>query len=153
MNPCILIPCYNHPTTVAAVVADAQKFCPVIVVDDGSTLPLPNLPGCDLVKLVKNVGKGAALRAGFQRAIELGYTHAITMDADGQHYAEDLPKFFEAAKAQPENFIVGVRDLVVAGCPLQRQRSNAASSFWFRAETGVKLKDTQCGFRCYIFRS
>lgn len=149
MNPCILIPCYNHPTTVAAVVADAQKFCPVIVVDDGSTLPLPNLPGCELVKLAQNTGKGAALRAGFQRAIELGYTHAITMDADGQHYAEDLPKFLAAANSQPENFIVGVRDLVAAGCPLHRQRSNAASSFWFRAETGVKLKDTQCGFRGY----
>ena len=175
MNLCILIPCYNHPATVAAVVADAQKFCPVIVVDDGSTLPLPEFNGApstssasssetkehaELVlgapifpvttlRLEKNSGKGAALRAGFQRAIELGYTHAITMDADGQHYAEDLPKFLEAMKAEPENFIVGVRDLVAAGCPLHRQRSNAASSFWFRAETGVKLKDTQCGFRCY----
>jgi glycosyltransferase involved in cell wall biosynthesis len=149
MNPCILIPCYNHPTTVAAVVADAQKFCPVIVVDDGSTLPLPDLPGCELVKLAQNTGKGAALRAGFQRAMELGYTHAITMDADGQHYAEDLPKFLQAIGTQPENFIVGVRDLVAAGCPKHRQRSNAASSFWFRAETGVKLKDTQCGFRGY----
>jgi uncharacterized protein (DUF2062 family) len=149
MKPCILIPCYNHSTTVAAVVADAQKFAPVIVVDDGSTLPLPTLPGAELVKLEKNVGKGAALRAGFQRAMELGYTHAITMDADGQHYAEDLPKFLEAIQAQPESFIVGVRDLAAAGCPGHRQNSNAVSSFWFRVETGVRLKDTQCGFRGY----
>jgi uncharacterized protein (DUF2062 family) len=149
MKPCILIPCFNHPTTVAAVVATAQKFAPVIVVDDGSTLPLPALPGCDLVKLETNSGKGAALRAGFQRALELGYTHAITMDADGQHYAEDLPKFLEAIQAQPESFIVGVRDLAAAGCPGHRQRSNAVSSFWFRVGTGVRLSDTQCGFRGY----
>ncbi len=149
MKPCILIPCFNHPTTVASVAAAARKFTAVIVVDDGSTLPLPELPGCDLVKVAQNAGKGAALRAGFQRALGLGFTHAITMDADGQHYAEDLSKFLEAANAQPESFIVGVRDLVAAGCPGHRQRSNAVSSFWFRVETGVTLPDTQCGFRCY----
>lgn len=187
MKPCILIPCFNHPTTVAAVVAAAQKFCPVIVVDDGSTLPLPELMGVkgtavaqksaadlqsaegggqffqstadyksaalcqpvELVRLAQNSGKGAALRAGFQRARELGFTHAITMDADGQHYAEDLPKFLAAIAAQPDSFIVGVRDLVAAGCPGHRQRSNAVSSFWFRVETGVRLADTQCGFRGY----
>ncbi|HEY5041661.1 MAG TPA: DUF2062 domain-containing protein [Verrucomicrobiae bacterium] len=149
MKFCILIPCYNHPTTVAAVVRDAQKFCPVIVVDDGSTLPLPELSDCEIIRLAQNTGKGAALRAGFQRALELGCTHAITMDADGQHFAEDLPKFLETAKVQPESLIVGVRDLAAAGCPGHRQRSNAVSAFWFRVETGVPLRDTQCGFRCY----
>jgi uncharacterized protein (DUF2062 family) len=110
---------------------------------------LPQLPNCEIVRLPQNTGKGAALRAGFARAAELGYTHAITMDADGQHYAEDLPKFLEAANVEPESLIVGVRDLAAAGCPVHRQRSNAVSSFWFRAETGVRLRDTQCGFRCY----
>ena len=149
MKPCIIIPCFNHPTTVAAVARAAQKLCPVIVVDDGSTPPVPELPGCTVIRLEKNSGKGAALRAGFQRAIEGGFTHAITMDSDGQHFAEDLTKFLAAAGAQPEAFIVGVRDLVAAGCPKHRQRSNAVSSFWFRIETGVRLRDTQCGFRCY----
>ena len=149
MKFCILIPCYNHPTTVAAVACAAQKFCPVIVVDDGSTLPLPELPGCEIIRLEKNRGKGAALRAGFQRAMELGFTHAITMDADGQHFAEDLPKFLAAAQAQPEAFVVGVRNLREAGAPGHRQCSNGVSTFWFRVETGVRLRDTQCGFRCY----
>ena len=149
MNVCVVIPCFNHATTIAAVVHSAQKFCPVIIVDDGSTQPLPKLPGCDLIRLGKNSGKGAALRAGLQRAMEIGFTHAITMDADGQHYAEDLPKFLTAANAQPEALVVGVRDLAAAGCPKHRQRSNAVSSFWFRVETGVRLGDTQCGFRCY----
>lgn len=149
MKFCILIPCYNHPQTVAAVARAAQKFAPVIIVDDGSTLPLPELPDCEIIRLQKNLGKGAALRAGFARALELGYTHAITMDADGQHFAEDLAKFLDAANSQPIVLVVGVRDLAAAGCPKHRQRSNAVSSFWFWAETGVRLRDTQCGFRCY----
>ena len=71
------------------------------------------------------------------------------MDADGQHFTEDLPKFLAAARTQPEAFIVGVRDFFAAGCPTHRRRSNAVSTFWFRVESGVKLGDTQCGFRCY----
>ena len=149
MRPCILIPCYNHPGTVAAVTAAAREFGEVIVVDDGSAPPVPALPGCEMERLPENHGKGAALRAGFRRAMKLGYTHAITMDADAQHFAEDLPKFLAAAGAQPGALIVGVRDLAAAGCPGHRQRSNAVSAFWFHVATGVRLRDTQCGFRCY----
>jgi uncharacterized protein (DUF2062 family) len=149
MKFCVVIPCFNHVAMVTAIAQSAKFFCPIIVVDDGSTQPLPKLPGCVLICLGKNSGKGAALRAGFQRAVELGFTHAITMDADGQHFAEDLPKFLAAANAQPEALIVGVRDFFAAGCPTHRRRSNAVSTFWFRVETGVRLLDTQCGFRCY----
>ncbi len=149
MKFCVVIPCYNHVATVAAVVRAAREHCPVIVVDDGSTRPLPALPDATLVRLERNSGKAAALRAGFQRAREDGFTHAITMDSDGQHFADDLPKFLAAAQAQPEAMIVGVRDFYAAGCPTHRRRSNTVSTFWFRAETGVRLGDTQCGFRCY----
>lgn len=149
MKPCIVIPCFNHPTTVAGVARAAQAHAPVIVVDDGSTLPLPELPGCTVVRLDANRGKGAALRAGLQRAAADGFTHVMTMDADGQHSADDLPKFLEAARARPEALLVGVRDFFAAGCPTHRRRSNAVSTFWFRVETGVRLPDTQCGFRCY----
>jgi glycosyltransferase involved in cell wall biosynthesis len=149
MKFCVVIPCFDHAATIAAVAQSAKFFCPVIVVDDGSTQPLPDLPGCTVIGLGGNFGKGAALRAGFQHAVELGFTHAITMDADGQHFAEDLPEFLATANAQPEALVVGVRDLAAAGCPKHRQRSNAVSTFWFRVETGVRLADTQCGFRCY----
>ena len=149
MKPCVVIPCFNHSATVAAVAFAALRHAPVIVVDDGSTEALPELAGCDVVRLKQNNGKASALRAGFQRAAELGFTHVITMDADGQHFAEDLPKFLSAAAAQPNAYHVGVRDLVAAGCPKHRQRSNRISTFWYRVETGVKLGDTQCGFRCY----
>jgi uncharacterized protein (DUF2062 family) len=149
MKPCVVIPCFNHAETVAAVARAAQAHCPVLVVDDGSTVSLPEMPGCTVIRLERNSGKGAALRAGFQRASELDFTHAITMDSDGQHFAEDLSKFLTVASAQPDALAVGVRDFYAAGCPTHRRRSNAVSTFWFRAETGVRLGDTQCGFRCY----
>ncbi len=149
MKPCIVIPCFNHVTTVAAVARAALAHAPVLIVDDGSTIALPEIPGCLRLRLEKNSGKGAALRAGLNRAAELGFTHAITMDSDGQHFAEDLPKFLELARTQSGALLVGVRDFYAAGCPTHRRRSNAVSTFWFRIETGVRLGDTQCGFRCY----
>jgi uncharacterized protein (DUF2062 family) len=149
MKFCVVIPCFDHPDTVAAVARAAQMVCPVLVVDDGSCPPVPPDTAPTVIRLETNSGKGAALRIGFQRAHELGYTHAITMDADGQHFAEDLPKLLDAATARPGALIVGVRDFFAAGCPTHRRRSNAVSTFWFRAETGVRLRDTQCGFRCY----
>jgi len=149
MKPCVLIPCFNHSATVGAVARAALAHAPVIVVDDGSTEKLPDLSGCDVVRLAQNSGKASALRAGFLRAAELGFTHAITMDADGQHFAEDLPQFLSEAAKQPEAYLVGVRNFRESGCPTHRRRSNAISTFWYRVETGVRLRDTQCGFRCY----
>jgi len=149
VKPCVIIPCYNHVATVATVAREAQSHCPVIVVDDGSTLALPALPNCAVIKLDWNQGKAAALCAGFRHASESGFTHAITMDADGQHFASDLPLFLAALVRQPEALAVGVRDFFAAGCPADRRRSNAVSTFWYRVETGVCLSDTQCGFRGY----
>lgn len=121
----------------------------MLIVDDGSTAPLPELPGCGVLRKDRNRGKGAALRGGFQRAAELGFSHAITLDADGQHFAEDMPKFLAAAQARPDALVVGVRDFYASDCPPARRWANSVSSFWFRVETGVRLGDSQCGFRCY----
>jgi glycosyltransferase involved in cell wall biosynthesis len=87
VKPCVVIPCFNHPATVADVARAAQAHAPVLVVDDGSTVPLPELPGCTVLRLDPNRGKGAALRAGLQKAAADGFTHAIPMDSDGQHRA------------------------------------------------------------------
>ncbi len=149
VKPCVVIPCFNHAATVTTVARAALAHCPVVIVDDGSTVPVAELPGCTVVRLERNSGKGAALRAGFKRAVELGFSHAITMDADGQHFAADLPKFLARAEVQPGALVVGARDFHAAGCPVHRRRSNAVSTFWFRIETGVRLHDSQCGFRCY----
>jgi glycosyltransferase involved in cell wall biosynthesis len=127
----------------------AAAHCPVFVVDDGSDEPLAAPKGCQMIRLERNRGKGAALTAGFRSAAEAGFTHAITMDADGQHSVEDLPGFLAAAQAQPEAMVVGVRDFYAAACPPGRRWSNWLSSLGFRVETGLRLGDSQCGFRCY----
>ncbi|HEY3861689.1 MAG TPA: DUF2062 domain-containing protein [Verrucomicrobiae bacterium] len=149
MKPCVVIPCYNHAATLEAVARAAQAHAPVLVVDDGSTVPLPDLPGITMIRLERHGGKGAALRAGFERALALGFSHAITMDADGQHSARDLPALLAVAREQPNALAAGVRDFYASNCPAGRRRSNRVSTFWFRIETGVDLRDSQCGFRCY----
>ena len=149
MKPCIIIPTFDHSATVAGVARGAQAYAPVIVVNDGSTEPIPEMPGVHVIQFERNRGKGEALRAGFRHAREAGYTHAVTMDADAQHFPEDIPQFLALARQQPEALLVGVRDFLAAGAPVGRRRANAVSNFWFRFETGVHLGDTQCGFRCY----
>jgi uncharacterized protein (DUF2062 family) len=153
VRPCVLIPVYNHAATLMDVVRAARRHVPVLVVDDGSTDGADALlaaePGIAFLRLPRNEGKGAALRAGFARAAEMGYTHAITMDADGQHLADDLPAFAEACRRDPAVFWVGIRDLKGSGAPRVRRFTNAFSNFWFWVETGLAFSDTQCGFRCY----
>lgn len=150
---CVVIPVYNHALTVRRVVEGARAFFPVIVVNDGSTdhttAELAVLKDVGLLNLAPNQGKGAALLAGFARAAELGFTHAITLDADGQHDPAALAGFAEACRRQPHAIIVGVRDLKRAGAPGPRRVANHFSNFWFHFQTGCRLGDTQCGYRCY----
>ena len=150
MNPCVILPVFNHAASLAMVARGALAHCPVIIVDDGSTDRPPALDGVTLIRFEHNRGKAAALQAGFAKAGKLGYTHAITMDADGQHFAEDVPKFLTEASRQPAALLVGVRDFSAAGAPARRRRANSFSNFWFWAATGVRLDDTQCGFRCSV---
>jgi glycosyltransferase involved in cell wall biosynthesis len=150
---CVVVPVYNHGGTVVQVVRESRRLFPVIVVDDGSTdqgpASLAHETGITLMTLPSNRGKAAALKAGFAKAEEAGFTHAITLDADGQHAAESLADFAAACRAQPQAFVVGVRDLKAAGAPWVRRLSNTLSAFWFRFETGVRLADVQCGYRVY----
>jgi glycosyltransferase involved in cell wall biosynthesis len=150
---CVVVPVYNHGGTVREVVHESRRAFPVIVVDDGSTDQGPAIlarePGITLVTLPCNRGKGAALQAGFAKAAEAGFTHAITLDADGQHAAESLVEFAAACRRQPDALVVGVRDLRAAGAPWLRRVPNALSSLCVKWETGVRLADTQCGYRVY----
>jgi glycosyltransferase involved in cell wall biosynthesis/uncharacterized protein (DUF2062 family) len=150
---CAVIPVYNHGLTVRQVVEGAKSFLPVIAVNDGSTdgtaTALAQVTGITVVTLRSNQGKAAAIQAGFARAVDLGFTHAVTLDADGQHPTAALPKFIGACQRQPEALIIGVRNLRKEGAPWSRRFSNGLSTFWFKVETGVRLTDTQCGFRVY----
>jgi glycosyltransferase involved in cell wall biosynthesis len=147
------VPVYNHALTVGRVVLEAGRRFPVIVVDDGSTDQTPAIlarqTGVTVVSLAENRGKAAALASGFAKAEELEFTHAITLDADGQHPTEALAEFAATCHKEPKAFVIGVRDLKAAGAPWARRFSNALSTFWFRFETGVHLADTQCGYRVY----
>ena len=152
-NICIVIPVFNHALTVGRVVREAKNYFPVIVINDGCTdgtdkiLAVEN--GITVVTLTRNQGKGKALRAGFAEAEKLVFTHAITIDADGQHATSEMPLFAAASCRQPDAFVIGVRDLVKENAPRERRITNNISTFWFKVETGVALADTQCGFRSY----
>jgi uncharacterized protein (DUF2062 family) len=151
---CVVVPVYNHGLTVGRVAREASEHFPVIAVDDGSTdqtsaALAQEAKQITIVTLPENRGKAAALKAGFDKAQELGFTHAISVDADGQHPVDALPRFAAACRSHPEAMIIGVRDLVSAGAPRPRRISNSLSTFWFRFETGVRLTDTQCGLRVY----
>ena len=154
MNWCVIIPTYNNAKTLEKVIHDVlQETHHVIVVNDGSTdntiAVLQRFPIITVVSYAQNRGKGFALRKGFERALQEGFTHAVTLDSDGQHYPSDIVKFIRKAEEYPDALLVGSRTL-----PQQKLRkgtgfANKFSNFWFRFITGVTLSDTQSGFRLY----
>lgn len=156
-TPAVVIPVYNHRAGLRNVTERALRQCPlVIVVDDGSTDGGPEtLAGLTarLVRLPRNRGKGAALLAGARAAADAGASHMITLDADGQHYPEDIPRFLAAAAAAPGAFIVGRRDFTVPHVPRSSRFGRAFSAFWMRVQTGVAVQDMQSGFRAYPLRA
>lgn len=156
----IVIPTYNNGSSIATVVPAAQEQVPdVIVVNDGSTDRtahiLAGLPAITVVPLSTNRGKGCALQAGFNRALELGFTHAITMDGDGQHIAQDIPLFINKITESPATIWIGNRVIPYGGVP-QPKRSRIGKNigtFWYRFNTGILIEDTQSGFRAYPLKS
>ena len=149
----VLIPVYNHPDTVRDVVVNAMKFNPdVMVVDDGSDRWVSEiLFGLDviIIRHTRNMGKGAAILTGAQKAKSLGFTHIITIDADGQHDPGDLPGMISAVEKNPHAIIVGKRDFKKADVPRASVFGRSFSNFWLRIQTGRSVGDTQSGFRSY----
>jgi glycosyltransferase involved in cell wall biosynthesis len=151
---CVLIPTYNNEQTLEKVLRDVLTFTDqVIVVNDGSTDSTKDILGkfshIELVSYEKNKGKGYALRQGFRRAVDLGYDYAISIDSDGQHFAEDLPKFLQGLEAHPSAVIIGARNMGQSSVPGKSSFGNKFSNFWFWVETGLKMQDTQSGYRLY----
>ena len=149
----IVIPVFNHGATLREVASKArQNNETVIVVDDGSTDLASHMLQDLEVHLIQhriNRGKGAAILSGAKRARELHMTHIVTMDADGQHDADDFQNFFSMIEQYPDAIIVGKRDLKEAEAPRSSRIGREISNFWLRVETGKKLGDAQSGFRAY----
>ena len=154
MKICIVIPVFNSEKLINNVLQSVLQHAEnVIVVNDGSTdetsAILKKFPKIILVSYVKNRGKGYALRCGFRKAVELGFSHAITMDADGQHLATDLESFTQTTEKHPDAIIVGSRKFNNPNMPQGNVFANKFSNFWFTIQTGKRLPDTQTGFRAY----
>ena len=154
----VLIPSYDTGATVYATVRAARAvWCPVWVVVDGSTdgtaLGLQQMaaadPGLRVWVLPQNQGKGAAVLHGLQQAAAAGFTHALTMDADGQHPADLIPAFMRASQSRPEAMVLG-RPVFDASAPLLRVRGRRVSNAWTNLETlGAGVADSLYGFRVY----
>ena len=154
-----VIPCYNHPQTIGFMVdAVCARGLDVVVVDDGSDAvcaqvldELATLHGAamNLVRLVQNQGKGGAMMAGLRQALALGYTHALQIDADGQHDVADIPKFLAASSQQPQAVICG-EPVYDASVPKARFYGRYATHIWVWINTlSLDIRDSMCGFRVY----
>jgi glycosyltransferase involved in cell wall biosynthesis len=153
-NTCVIVPTYNNTATLEKVIREILNYSGnLIVVNDGSTQDtsgiLKKFPFIEVVSYTPNRGKGIALRTGFKKAMELGYDYAITLDSDGQHFPEDLPLLLEASKKNPGDLIIGSRNMEQQEIPSKSSFGNKFSNFWFWVETGIKLPDTQSGYRLY----
>ena len=148
-----LIPGYEEGPRIAAVVAATSRHLPVIVVDDGSTddtAANAEAAGAEVIRQVPNQGKGAALRAGFERALADGCAAVVTLDADGQHDPHEIPRFIAAYTApgasgpRPE-LIIGSRDF--DRMPPVRRASNTIGTAAFSWAVGRHVPDNQSGYR------
>jgi len=154
---CALVPTYDNPLTLRAVVESVRGYVDVVVVvDDGSgpegrsvVEALARESLAHTVVRSKNGGKGAAVKAGFAQARQLGCTHAIQLDADGQHAAEDVPRFLEVARSNPAALVLGA-PVFDATAPRSRLWGRKISQMWCAVETfGRVIADPLCGFRVY----
>ncbi len=156
-HPCVVIPTYDNPDTIRAVVEEARRYLPhVVVIDDGSAEPgrlaverIGREGIADVRHLAQNSGKGGAVKAGFAFARELGYSHALQVDADGQHELTDIPRFLEAARERPDALLLGA-PVFSDDVPRSRLFARQLTRFWTNVETGGRIiEDPMCGFRVY----
>ena len=159
-NPVVVAPSYNNGGTVARVLADvAGHGLPIIVVNDGSTDATAETLagfrrqfGFERVQVLthdRNRGKAAALRTGFAAARAAGYTHALTIDTDGQHDAAFIPVLLDAARWSPDALVIGVRDDLHPDYPARSRVGRRLSNLFVRLECGLRVSDSQCGLRVY----
>lgn len=156
--PCVVIPCYNHGAMMAGVLARLAPFqLPIIIVDDGSSKETQQAlaalvaldPQLTLIRLKQNAGKGAAVIRGLEAADRAGFTHAVQVDADGQHAIEDISALLALATQHPDALISG-QPIYDDSIPRSRLYGRWITHIWVWIETlSLQLKDSMCGFRVY----
>jgi glycosyltransferase involved in cell wall biosynthesis len=155
--PCVVIPVYNHEHAIEAVVSAVRaQGVPLVLVDDGCNRTCADVlqqlsatPDVKLVRHESNRGKGAAVSTGLHAAHDQGYTHAVQIDADGQHTVSDVRRFIDEARAHPEAVICG-RPVFDESIPRARYYGRYLTHGLVWLETlSFELIDTMCGFRCY----
>lgn len=155
---CVVIPIYRHETTVKAVAQRiSEKGFPVFLVDDGNTPEAKRvleavskeIPSTTLVSYEQNMGKGYAVTKGLKAAYEAGFTHALQVDADGQHDLNAIDFFVKAARKHSEN-LISAFPLYDASAPKSRTQGRKITNFWVCIETlSCAIPDSMCGFRIY----
>lgn len=155
---CIVVPVFNHAAGATRLATRLQQFAlPVVMVNDGSdqdcTEALLTLEAryedLQVVAHETNRGKGAAVLSGLRVAYQLGHTHAVQIDADGQHDADDIPKFLTLSEEHPSAVIAG-RPVFDTTIPRGRLIARYLTHFWVWVETlSFDIKDSMCGFRVY----
>jgi glycosyl transferase family 2 len=149
----VVIPCYQGERKVADVVRGARATgLPVVVVDDGSTDgsgAAAEAAGATVLRHPANRGKGAALASGFAYAKKLGADAVLTMDADGQHDAGEIPALVAAHERAPEALVIGVRSFRPEDMPRRSRVGNRISTWWISRYARRRYSDTQSGFRVY----
>ena len=157
-NPVVVAPTYDNARTLDALITGVAALgLPLIVVNDGSTDATADIldaaqqrhAGLTVLTHPRNRGKAAALRTGFAHAREMGHTHAITIDTDGQHDPAEIPKLIERATQSPTALILGLRDERAHGYPARSRLGRRLSNFFIRLESGLRVEDSQCGLRVY----
>jgi glycosyltransferase involved in cell wall biosynthesis len=148
-----IIPALRAERTVPGVIEESRKFIePVIVIDDGSsdeTGAAARAAGATVFRHEVNRGKGAALKTGFAWALSNGYDGVITLDADGQHLASEIPKFLREREASGADLIIGGRSHLFPGMLPRRRNANRFSAWCIAKASGVRITDSQSGFRFY----
>jgi len=149
----VVIPAYNEAATIRDLAQRALKIAPdVVIVDDGSVdATVGQLAGLPVTVLrnERNAGKAASLWKGFEHALAVDAQTIVTLDGDGQHQPEDMPRLLDMAERYPQHIIIGARLHDKKNFPARRYYANQFARFWISWAAGYPIADTQSGFRVY----